>query len=120
MQTRSIPNNGEAFGQLKENGGQPCVAVGDGLDGKEGPTALDGLDVKILVAPGSFLGDFKSYIGERFLVNSVFRVDFTLHDRTGILVAKLAHLFALLHRVAFATATYMVNIIHMAPCNESL
>ena len=46
MQTRSIPNNGEAFGRLKENGGQLCVAVGDGLDGKEGPTALDGLDVK--------------------------------------------------------------------------
>ena len=44
---RSIPNDGEAFGQLKEYGGQPCVAVGDGLDGKEGPTALDGLDVKI-------------------------------------------------------------------------
>ena len=44
---RSIPNDGEAFGQLKEYGGQPCVAVGDGLDGKEGPAALDGLDVKI-------------------------------------------------------------------------
>ena len=76
--------------------------------------------LKSLVGPGSFLGDFKSSLGERFLVYLVFRVDFTLHDRTGILVAKLAHLFALLHRVAFATATYMVNIIHMAPCNESL
>ena len=78
------------------------------------------LMLKSLVGPGSFLGDFESSLGERFLVNSVFRVDFALHDRTGILVAKLAHLFALLHRVAFATASYMVNIIHMAPCNESL
>jgi len=76
--------------------------------------------LKSLVGPGSFLGDFESSLGGRFLVNSVFRVDFALHDRTGILVAKLAHLFALLYRVAFATATYMVNIIHMAPCNESL
>ena len=76
--------------------------------------------LKSLVGPGSFLGVFESSLGERFLVNSVFRVDFTLHDRTGILVAKLAHLFALLYRVAFATAIYMVNIIHMAPCNESL
>ena len=48
---RSIPNDGETFGQLKEYGGQPCVAVGDGLDGKEGPTALDGLDVKIPCRP---------------------------------------------------------------------
>ena len=71
--------------------------------------------LKSLVGPGSFLGVFESSLGERFLVNSVFRVDFALHDRTGIPVAKLAHLFALLHRVAFATATYMVNITHMAP-----
>ena len=69
MQTRSIPNNGEAFGQLKENGGQPCVAVGDGLDGKEGPRALGGLDVKTLFGPGSLLGDFKSSLGDRFLLN---------------------------------------------------
>ena len=61
--------------------------------------------LKSLVVPGSFLGDFESSLGEMFLVNSVFRVDFALRDRTGILVAKLAHLFALLHRVAFATAT---------------
>ena len=84
MQTRSIPNNGEAFGQLKENGGQPCVAVGDGLDGKEGPTALGGLDIVSLVGPVSFLGDCKSPLGERLLENTVFRVDFALHDRTGI------------------------------------
>ena len=43
--------------------------------------------LKPLVGPGSFPGDFESPLGERFFKNSVFRVDFTSHDRTGILVA---------------------------------
>ena len=45
------------------------------------------LMLKSLVGPGSFLKDFESPLGERFFENSVFLVDFTLHDRTGILVA---------------------------------
>ena len=45
---------------------------------------VGGLDVESLVGPVSFLGDCKSPLGERLLENTVFRVDFTLHDGTGI------------------------------------
>ena len=45
------------------------------------------LMLKSLVGLGSFFGDFESPPGESFFENSVFLVDFTLHDRTGILVA---------------------------------